>query len=268
MNKKGNPELFSIAMFPSIELKNTDKLNELLDIFEAFVPCPPTHWGHNESISLEYNRNTILEKVLLNENSISEVYLYGERAGINYSARFSLNLSFRSFLEIDFKKLPQKYWEDFFGFSDQIAEIVKPKYGVAHLFWPTSIPWQTEREQIQCWMDFCAQPAPVNLGVNGPLGLAARTYFGGDILALLDEDILSTSHAQISFTNWNGIRIDVVQNPWSVDADELLDHWIESMESFDNTKLFAIPEFNNKSRRSVSFHPNQKWIAHLKGLGV
>ncbi|MFD1885221.1 hypothetical protein [Paenibacillus wenxiniae] len=257
------PNLFSIAMFPSVPIKDAGNLHRLLDLFENFKICPPTRWSNNEITSLEYDRNAISERALLNENRISEVYLYGKQGSISYSARFSLNVSFRSFLEIDCKRLPQTYWGDFFEFSDHIANIVKPRYGATHLFWPTAIPWQTERERLHSWMDFCAQPAPVHLGVNGPLGLAARTYFGTDILALLDDEILSQVNAKIVATQWNGIRIDVIPNPWSVDADELLNGWIHSMNAFDDAKLFAIPEFNNKSRRSVSFQPNEKWIAHL-----
>lgn len=48
----------------------------------------------------------------------------------------------------------------FFELSDQIAEIVKPRFGVSQIFWKASYPWNTERERLHMWMNMSALPIP------------------------------------------------------------------------------------------------------------
>jgi len=45
------PELFSMAMFPSIAL-DQEALHELLNVFESHEQTTPRFWGHDEKIRL------------------------------------------------------------------------------------------------------------------------------------------------------------------------------------------------------------------------
>ena len=258
------PNLFTITMFPSVQLREMDLLNNLLDIFEQDEKFTPTHWGSNELMRSAYNRNDILNTMSAEDVRISEIYLYRNQSPIEYSGRFNLDLSFRSFFDFDFKKIAVEYWHSFFEISDQCADILKPRYGIAHIFWPSVIPWETEMEKLQRWMNFCSQPAPVNLGVSGPLGLSTRTYFGSDILALIDQEILKNTPVIVSKLKWDGICIDIAEKPWKVSKDDLLQNWTRTMNSFEKNELFAIPKFNQKNRRTISFQANKLWENYIK----
>ncbi|WP_458121868.1 hypothetical protein [Paenibacillus sp. Z6-24] len=264
MSLAQSPNLFTIAMFPSVKLREIDLLNKLLDIFEQYENFIPTHWGNNELVRLDYNRNDILNIISAKDIGISELYLYRNQSYIEYSGRFNLDLSFRSFFEFDFKKMATEYWHSFFEFSDQCAEILKPRYGIAHIFWPSVIPWETETERLQRWINFCSQPAPVNLGVSGPLGLSTRTYFGPDILTLIDQEILKNTPAIVNELKWGGICIDVAEKPLEVSKDDLLQKWDQAMNSFEENELFAVPKFNQKNCRSISFQANKIWENYIK----
>lgn len=56
------PELFSIIMYPTVDLNQREVLGHILDAFEATEKFTPTHWGSNEMVKTGYNRNEILKK--------------------------------------------------------------------------------------------------------------------------------------------------------------------------------------------------------------
>ncbi|MED3398489.1 hypothetical protein P4443_28835 [Bacillus wiedmannii] len=53
-------------------------LNRFLDVFESNEKFAPTHWGNCETVQVEYNRQEIIEKVIL-EQRVSEVHLYRDK---------------------------------------------------------------------------------------------------------------------------------------------------------------------------------------------
>ncbi|MFC5987848.1 hypothetical protein [Marinicrinis lubricantis] len=250
-------------MFPSVSLNDEDRLNSLLEVFSSLDDFIPTHWGHNEKVRLEYNQSELVERVKLKEPVFSEIYLE-KNDNIKYSGRFQLNMNFRSFLEFDFRSVPKKHWASIFKLCDEIAQIVKPRYGISHMFWPSKIPWETDRERMHRWMNLSSQPAPVNFGPSGPLGISARTYFSGEVLGLFNEEFLQNIPANVEKLDWGGIRIDIVDKPWEVDADTLLDQWLKVMQYFEESQVIALPNFNIKDRRSISFSPNAVWKRYIE----
>lgn len=127
------PNYFSISMYPTVAFNEEELLGRLLDVFESNEKFAPTHWGNSETVKVEYNRREILEKVI-SERRVSEVHLYRDKA-VHYKGSFKVNWSHSSYLEFEFhKSIPKKLWSVFFELSDQIAEIVKPRYGVSQIF--------------------------------------------------------------------------------------------------------------------------------------
>ncbi|EMI3504934.1 TPA: hypothetical protein QCY18_005776 [Bacillus cereus] len=257
------PKYFSIAMYPTVSFKQEEILGRLLDVFESNEKFAPTHWGSCETIQVEYNREEILEKVI-SEGRVSEVHLYRDKS-VNYRGSFEVNLSHGSFLEFEFhKSISKSLWSAFFELSDQIAEIVKPSYGLAHMFWSVSYPWNTERERLHKWMNMCAQPIPVRFLPSGPLGIGTRTYFSSHVLDMFDKELLVNSPAVVSELNWGGVCIDLLQNSLEVDIDTLLDSWLHVMKYLEPAQVMAIPSFGDNGR-GVFFSPNVAWKDHLKG---
>ncbi|WP_087996984.1 hypothetical protein, partial [Bacillus mycoides] len=248
------PDFFIITMYPTVSFNREEILGRLLDVFESNEKFAPTHWGNCETIRVEYNREEIIEKVI-SERRVSEVHLYRDKS-VNYRGSFEVNWSHRSFLQFEFhKSIPKKLWSAFLELSDQIAEIVKPCYGVTQIFWPLSYPWNTKRERLHMWMEISSQPIPVRFLPNGPLGMGARTYFGGHILEMFGRDLLLNSPAVVSELNWGGMCIDLLKNPLEADIDTLLDSWLHVTEYLEPAQVIAIPSFD-EDRMGVTYSPN------------
>ncbi|MBJ3793307.1 hypothetical protein I8J38_32975, partial [Bacillus sp. OA1] len=96
------PDFFTITMYPTVSFNEEELLGRLLDVFESNEKFAPTHWGNCETVRVEYNRQEILEKVV-SERIVSEVYLYRDKS-VNYTGRFQVNWSHRSFLEFEFHR--------------------------------------------------------------------------------------------------------------------------------------------------------------------
>ncbi|MGG2017848.1 hypothetical protein [Bacillus sp. S10(2024)] len=256
------PDFFIITMYPTVSFNQEEILGRLLDVFESNEKFAPTHWGNCETVRVEYNREEIIEKVI-SERRASEVHLYRDKS-VNYRGSFQINWSQRSFLQFEFhKSIPKKLWSAFLELSDQIAEIVKPCYGVTQIFWPLSYPWNTERERLHMWMEISSQPIPVRFLPNGPLGMGARTYFGGHILEMFGRDLLLNSPAVVSELSWGGICIDLLKNPLEADIGTLLDSWLHVMKYLEPAQVMAIPSFR-ENRRGVTFSPNVVWKDYLE----
>ncbi|MBC6972249.1 hypothetical protein H9I32_07440 [Bacillus sp. Xin] len=256
------PKYFSIVMYPTVSFNNEEILGRLLDVFESNETFAPTHWGNSEMVRVEYNRQEILEKVIT-ERRVSEVYLHRDKS-VNYRGSFEVNWSHRSFLKFEFhKSIPKKLWSAFFALSDQIAEIVKPRYGVAHIFWLPSYPWNTEHERLHMWMNISSLPIPVRFLPNGPLGIGARIYFSGHILEMFDKELLLNSPAVVSELDWGGLCIDILNNPLEADLDMLLDSWLHVMKYLESSQVIAIPTFD-EDRMGVTYSPNVAWKDYLK----
>lgn len=251
------PELFSMAMFPSIAL-DQEALHELLNVFESHEQTTPRFWGHNEKIRLAYNRLELVDRVLNKQDGITQVYLHRDQT-VKFSGRFDIKLSSRSFLKFEFNKsLPQRMWPTFFELSDRIAQIVKPRYGITHMFWPSPSPWTNATERLHTWMDFCSYPYPSSFIPNGPLGVGMRTYFGSDILEMFDEDFFANLPALITKPDFGGLCIDLVEKPWEADKDTILQQWDKVMNHLEEAQVFAIPNFDEECR-VVTFSPNVAW---------
>ncbi|MBD8498792.1 hypothetical protein [Paenibacillus arenosi] len=251
------PSVFTISMFPSVSLDNEILLNSLLNVLEQIEQLIPTQWGPNEMTRLTYNKSDVLERVLASPFKDTEIYLH-RTENLKYEGSFSLGYSFRSFLHFKFNSMPRTLWPLLFELSDSIAQIVKPRYGNTHIFWPSTVPWKTDQQRLHRWMNFCAQPAPVNFGPVGPLGLGHRTYFGEDIVELIGESSLLNTPAIVSENEWGGIQIDVVKEPWLSTPDQLLSAWLQSMNYLQETEVLAIPNFNLKDNRTVQFTVGDK----------
>ena len=251
------PDFFLISMFPSVPLEQTEVLNQLLDVFESFFA--PTHWGNDERIRVDYNRAEIIERV----SRCSGIFLYRDKPA-KYNGYFDTYLGLRSFLEVKFEKsLPHKHWPVFFEFSDQIAEIAKPRYGVTNIFWSSCIPWSNEIERLKRWIYSSSQPTPAKLVPNGPTGVGLRNYFSNDILGLFSKNIFNDIPAKITELDWGGVRLDLMDKPWEADEEKLLENWRNVMQHLETAHVLSIPQFQ-ENNISIFYEPNTAWRKYLE----
>lgn len=255
---------FSIKMYPTVSLKEKENLGELLDAFESINKLIPTHWGNSENIRVEYNREEILDKIF-EENKVSEIHLIRKQS-ISYAGDFNLNFSPRTFFDFNFNvtaSMPDHLWMSLFQLSDQIANIIKPRWAVSSVRRQAKYPWTSELEKFHIWMNLCSQPVPVKFLPSGPLGLGSRTYIGGHILDLFGREFIENAPGIVTELAWGGFCIDIVDHPWRVSLDEYMKRWIEMMKYFESANVMAIPFFEEDCM-SVSFSPNTEWRRYLK----
>lgn len=261
MAEKLVPTLFGISMYPTVSLDSEELINQYLDVFESDEKFVPIEWGDSELIKLDYCRTEAIKRV--SDGKVSELYLHRNKS-IKYTGYVDVQADPRSYLSLKFDKtMSRKYWSQFFELSNQLANIVRPRFGSTHIFWPAKYPWNNEREHDLVWMNISAQPIPVRFLPNGPLGLGMRTYFGGHVLEMLGRDFLKRTPAIVTELEWGGICIDLLEESWEADVEEVLDIWLKVMDYFCSSKAFAIPSFD-EDRMGVSFSPNQAWEDYLK----
>jgi len=91
-----------------------------------------------------------------------------------------------------------------FDLSDKLAEIVKPSYGITHIFRPTPNEMDIRDKKSFLLMDYCAQPTPIDFIQSGPAGVAMRTYFSGKVMDLFGEDFFKKAPSIVSKAEWGG----------------------------------------------------------------
>ncbi|MCG7376056.1 hypothetical protein MH215_03570 [Paenibacillus sp. ACRSA] len=243
-------------MFPTVAIKG-ETLNRVLDVFETSEYFMPTLWGNSEKSKYQYDRGTLINEVS-SDQMLSEIYLRRNNSN-KFEGRFSTELSPRSFLNFKFdSKITPSQWSDIFDLSDKLAEIIKPSYGVAHVFWPIPEKMDIEYKKTFLLMDYCAQPTPVDFVQSGPAGVAMRTYFSGKVKDLFGDYFIQNIPAKVTKTVWGGIRIDLDDEPWKTDISQVLYNFKEVMGYLEQKSILAIPEYDEQLR-GITFSPNISW---------
>jgi len=240
----------TLRMYP---LSSCDgNMDALLDAFEADEKFAPTHWGGDERVRLEYKREDVVRHA---KRPLAAVYLYRDKAA-KYGGGIDVSQASLNF-EID-KSIAPGRWPEFLRLADRMASVVKPGFGTAHIVWSSTVPWVTEQDRIHRWMNFCAQCAPKDFRPNGPLGLALRTYFGGEILELFGRDLLLKTPIAVEELDWGGIRMDLAENMWDAKLEFLLERWMKAMDHLKPAEAMAVPHFLG-DRRTIKFTPSPAW---------
>lgn len=257
MSDKLDIREFIINMFSTEKLGQEEKLNELLNIFELNKEFIPTHWGTNERVRLEYDREEILKKVLIEGRTT--IYVHRNKSP-KYTGYFDTETDniYITFFNLEFNKsMAKKYRERFFNFADEIAKIIKPSFGVVSIVWDLPYGWNNEHERLREWMFYGSQAVPSKFFGYGPKGVAMKTYFSDDVVKLFTREMLLNSPAIVSELDWGGICINLSPKPWEEASDNLLQTWLDVMKHLEPAQVFAVPKFIDNNQ--ISFSANYAW---------
>ncbi|GGJ09757.1 hypothetical protein [Paenibacillus hunanensis] len=254
------PDFFSISMFPTNTLEELDTLKKFLSIFEEIEKYTPTYWGNDERVKLNYSKEDIIQAV--QEKKLSELYLGRDKVN-KYELNIDINANPRAFFRLECKSLSTKNYESFLNLSDQLAAILKPSFGITHLFWPVSYPWTNDDERTHIWMDTCALPTPVEYFKNGPLGVGARTYISGLCLEMFGQDFILNSPGKAELLDWGGVHLDIVESPFHTNSEQLLNAWVKMMTYLQPSGCIAEHHFDD-DQMGVSFSPGKQWEQKLR----
>jgi hypothetical protein len=245
-----------LLMYPRIPAE-AGMLGRLLTAFEANPAFTPSRWGTNEQVRRSYSASEALAACEASNARFQAIFLSRPRV-VKYSGYFDFaRLPFVSF---DFhKSFPAHRWSDILELADRVAAAVKPRLGILHIFRPTGQQWCTETDRLKRWMTFAAHPIPVRFRRYGPLGVGMRTYLGSDILEMFGRDLLLTSPALAEELSWSGVRLDLGEDMWNADPDEVVMQWKKVMDHLKQANALAEPEFEEDGR-TVSFRPSPAWL--------
>ena len=251
--------------YPEESLTRENGAIALLDALEADSRLTPTSWGLDEREHNAYDRAQAERGGAVAVESHGDLHVRRDRV-IRYSGYFSFGTP--PFLTLDIGKgLASSRWPDVEKLADRVAAGLRVRFAILHAFRPSPFPWTNEEEKLQRWLALAAQPVPVRFRPNGPLGLGARTYFGGDILQMFGEDRLLGTPGLTTKLDWGGVRIDLGADTWSIGLPELAVGWKKAMDHLEPCGALAAPIFED-DKRTVEFQPSPAWIAHLKQMTV
>jgi hypothetical protein len=242
------------------DLGDAAVVGRLLDALAGHAQFSPTQWGTDERIRLDYDHGEVLGRAS-GGGPIRQVLLYRKKA-VKYEGHFEARKG--SFVSFEFDdRFDAASWTDLLRLADQIAEVVRPRFAVAHRFMSSPSPWENEEQRAQQLVDAVAQPIPVRFNASGPLGLAMRTYFSGDVADLFGRDLLLSAPAVVDELDWGGIRIDLLDDMWDAPDAALVERWSAATAHLAPSEALA-EATPLRSRRGFDFGPSPAWKRRQK----
>lgn len=234
------PNLFKITMFPHISLNEKDTLEKLLDLFDKNEKLVPDKWGNSERVRTNYNREEIVTNVLTQNRRFDDIFIYRNRKTIKYNGWFTTSKSNRAFLRFDFdKSMNSKYWEEYFELSDNLAQILKPRFGVTTI-WSDEVELIDNNRQASFWnMLESRSVSPAKFLPEGPLGVGLRTYVNEEMINLFGKEFLLKAPAYVEELDWGGIKMDLVKEPWNTEMELIFEAWIKVMDYLKEANVFS-----------------------------
>ncbi|NFG40686.1 pentapeptide repeat-containing protein [Clostridium botulinum] len=253
-----------ISLFPKELLSNEENINSLLDLFENEEKFLPTHWGTFERPKFKYDRYEILNKVLNEKKDM--IFLHRNKAP-KYTCYFDLSNKddLCNYFTVQFNnKTPKKYWDDIYEFSDKIAEVIKPRFGVSGLVYNAPIYIKSKLDELLNLMLYTSQESQADFPKCGVRGLGMKTYFGDSLLNLYGKDIIMDIPAVINRLKYGGVSIDLSENHWLEESEILFNSWKICMEYLNKFDILA--SFTAKESGCIDFKSNELWDKNKKSL--
>ncbi len=198
-----------VQMLTRASLHSRAECERVLDALES-SGLPPSHWGTSEPMKNRYGRKGFLDAVD-DEPDAFMVLLRNDKAP-KYQAMLTNRLVDLSSIKFSFTgKLSTTALLKVFHCADAVAEALEPVFGGVNVVDDTvsseyAMVTRAKAEWVQQY---------------GPVALCARTWFGPDILRLVQRAQLEDSGAEVTDTPWGGVCIDLLPEPWTHTPAEL-----------------------------------------------
>ncbi len=176
------------------------------------------------------------------------VYLYRDDPSLRYEGYIRLGRRFVFQIRADAALWRDELTEPFYDWVHSLAEISRMDFGFVQV---QSRPifrydWATNRA-IAMLRDIGGQSGPANF-LDGPRGLALRSYFGEHFIKLFGEELLLTVPPPARcdvIRPGELVRIDLCERPWTADAKTAAASWRAAMAHLEPAGVFAIPQIRD-----------------------
>lgn len=236
-------EIFKLNAFNSVE-----EIEQHLDILYTSADFTPTHWAKNEHPTAK--RKYVRDEVLFYGEDIGDyglVHLYREQFP-TYTLFYKSNKRFKpSVLRLSFedaKAFDPKMIKAIFDLGNAFAHQLEAVFGYVWMSWNEDYGKYLPRKTIRSG----------ELARYGPNPAHARTWHGSYLVNLIGRDQLNQCGADVRDTEWGGVELDLVPEPWAATLDELVDRQRRVMETLEQTEVFG------DYRNFPIFHPGKKWV--------
>lgn len=208
------------------------QVGALLDVLEANASTAPERAGSDERRLKAYARAQALAKAPTKAGG--EWYLALERrsplafeASIASSATTNLRMRFRN----DGRKAV-------FELGEQLARILEPRLLCVAPEFERRDPAEGEDAETIDWIIESTYATEPNLSKHGLIGLAPRTYFGPEIVALIGRERIDALELP---KRWSGesVCIDLVPEPWNARVEDLIAPWRAAMSKLRASEVFS-----------------------------
>jgi hypothetical protein len=212
-NRSTIPDSIRIIMLTPVPLGTAEGIQALLKAFEHDTAFTPTHWGPDERARNPYARDEVITHVTQQASFVAMPGLH-RRTNPRYEAYFSVRRNGINEVVVEFKRgLTAKHLPAIFALGDALAGQLRPEFGMVHSVWQLG----ETSQQYSAVGVLTAQ----EFQRYGPDGLGARTWLGAHLAALIGRERLNSCSAPVQDTDWGGVRIDLVDQPWTADFPSL-----------------------------------------------
>jgi hypothetical protein len=246
----GLPDRVSLELYTWHPLIKKDGLTSLLEAFESASDLAPTHWCSDDqedpkAIYHLYTRDLFLAEVgTLGEYSDIPTLIRNKDS--KYSVYLTNNgLNELSQVDIEFDEDSRiKDLHQIFAWGDVLASSVEAELAFLDPFWD-SINYEYVHSRSLSTKEFQS---------CGLSSISARNWFGPHLVKLIGRDRLCDCGGHIQDTDWGGIRLDLVKDPWLADAEALSNAQKTVRQNLESTGVFG--DF----AKMLRFKAGEKWV--------
>lgn len=184
-------------------------------------PIVPTHWG-DDPPKEKFDPEGFLENLEKNTHSFR---CFARRNTPKWEGFYSDQM-----IQLNFKKPAIKWWPRIFQWSDQIAEVCQPEFGVCHPVLHFEKCVHNNWSAILNYDD---------LFEYGPTWFGAKTYLGKRLVKAIGQDELRRSGIfQVTNTEW-GVKIDLINECWNVRPSDFVERQSTIMAALCETGIIG-----------------------------
>jgi hypothetical protein len=228
--------MIQINMAGDRPLYYQETLASVLQALQANPLFSAETWGLDERSNKPYEES----KILLVANGKSSPFVLQLRRKKKIQHTTTIRLSNRPGVIVNVPpNTPSQDWFNIFELGDSLASAYQPDIAWIHLFADLELPFSDEHQKTQFIMDSGVVGSGSNYDDDGPGGLGIRTYIGPRLIEIFGRDLLLNTPASVTEMNWGGVRIDLVEEPWSASQVALVSAWKVAMEHLRQAEVFS-----------------------------
>lgn len=231
-----------LNLFGLTDLSRPEEFNRVLDEFDRDALFTPDSLSQDERKNKTYDRDWVVEEAAKRKRNFENWFYIKRRRVAKYEGAFVAGKEPYFYLAFNPKLNPKNY-PKLFAFIDRVVDALRPDFASLTIV-PEyqKRPWPTELDQEIAHYLYSSLSSIGDYRDNGPSGLGLYTWLSDHYIQQIGEEHLKkTPNVTITKKDWGDVRISLGPNnePWTLDAQALVDNWRPAMEHLWQAGVFA-----------------------------